>query len=415
MGQSAHPGRRSGWAGAFTTTLALAAGVGLVGCSPSSAAATTVLRGVIGTTVIHADGTTTGGVSGLHVHPGDVVRTAVGGRAELVTRGRVVYVGSQAALQVLDGVHQQLRHGAVVVDAQRGPGLDLQVAGLDVSAPAGAAVRAERSVMVRVGALAGRADVASGTGRTLTVSALHQAMVSGDALPDDTTPLQLTDDDGEAHAVPDLVRDDQTLIGLARGLDSVGGSTAAVVSASWHGVLTPAPRGAGRSERLLPAIIAAAGSRAGVDDRYHRAVDLRQAGGSWGVVARLVGVRASGAVAALAAFERTQPPGQVGSVAAVLAVAGGGAGGTGRGANGGGTGGLGHGGPGTGGGTGTGGGGGGGSPTPTPSPGPAAGLLRTVDNTVGQVLSILPTPIPTPSHSALPGPAITLPGLSIQP
>ena len=122
------------------------------------------------------------------------------------------------------------------------------MAGLAVAIPAGSAIRAERSVTVRVAALAGRADVTSAAGRTLTIDSLHQAMVGGDALPDNTTPLQLTDDDGEAHAVPDLVRDDETLNGLASGIDSTGPATARVVASSWHGPLS-APPGLGRAER----------------------------------------------------------------------------------------------------------------------------------------------------------------------
>jgi hypothetical protein len=166
---------------------------------------------------------------------------------------------------------------------------------------------------------------------------------------------------------------------------------------------------------LLPAVIAATGSAAGADQRYSRAVDYRKAGGSWGVIAHLLGVPAQNVVATLAAFERTQPPGQIGSVAAVLASvsaagngAGGGSHGGGRdtGNNGGGQD------------TGTTGGHGSGGPAPTPSPSSGGGtvgqLVGTVDNTVGQVLSILPTPVPTPTptKTALPLP-IPLPSVNL--
>jgi hypothetical protein len=414
MGQTVHPGRRArGFA--LLAAGSLAATPFLTGCSSSVAAAPTTLQGVLGASVVHTDGTTRTAVDGLTLRPGDVVRTGSAGRAELVTRNRVVYVGSQAAVQVVDGTHQVLRLGGVVADAQQGaPDLDIAVAGLDVHTPPGSAVRAERSVTSRIGALAGPVDVTTSAGRRLTIDALHQAMVGGDALPDSTTPLRLTDDDGEAHAVPDLVRDDETLNGLARGIDSTGPSTTRVVEASWSGPLT-APRGVDRSERLLPAVIAATGSAAGADQRYSRAVDYRKAGGSWGVIAHLLGVPAQNVVATLAAFERTQPPGQIGSVAAVLASvsaagngAGGGSHGGGRdtGNNGGGQD------------TGTTGGHGSGGPAPTPSPSSGGGtvgqLVGTVDNTVGQVLSILPTPVPTPTptKTALPLP-IPLPSVNL--
>jgi hypothetical protein len=264
MGQSAHPGRRVGRLAAPTAVLALGAsvlggGVLLSGCSTSVASADTFLQGVAAVSVVHSDGSTLQGADDLRLRPGDVVRTGPGGRAELVTRDRVVYLGSDASMQVLDGERQALRHGAAVVDAQDGPGLTLQVAGLTVSTPDGSAVRAERSVTVRIGTLAGAADVESATGRLLTFPAMHQTIVGGDALPDDTTPLQLTNDDGEARTVPDLVRDDQTLIGLARGIDSTGPATSRIITVGTRIPLAPTPAGAARSERLLPAVIAAAG------------------------------------------------------------------------------------------------------------------------------------------------------------
>src|SRR4051794_16894083 len=111
MGQSAHPGRRRGGRCALFAAVALAGGPFLAGCSTSVAAATTTLRGALAATVIHSDGSTIPGIDGLRLRPGDVVRTAAGGRAELVTRSRIVYVASQAAVQVVDGEHQQLRTG----------------------------------------------------------------------------------------------------------------------------------------------------------------------------------------------------------------------------------------------------------------------------------------------------------------
>jgi hypothetical protein len=392
----------------------------LTGCSSSVASATTSLRGVLAATVVHTDGSSRPAINGLALHPGDVVRTGDGGRAELVTQKRVVYVGSDAAIQVVDGLHQVLRAGAIVADAQAGPDLDLTVASLDVSVPAGSATRAERSVTSRIAALAGPTDVRSTAGRRLTIDVLHQAVVGGDALPDTTTPLRLTDDDGEAHAVPTLVRDDETLNGLARGMDSTGPSTARVITASADFTTQPAPSGVGRSERLLPAVIAATGSSSGAEQRYTRAVDYRKAGGSWGVIAHLLGVQARNVVATLAAFERTQPPGRIGSVSAVLASAG-------IAPDGGGT----HATDGTrrtggsrqGSDTADNGGQPSGGPSPSPSPsssGPVGTVLDTVNDTVGDVLSLLPKPTPSPTQAAhgptLPVPLpVPLPSVSLPP
>ena len=421
MGQIAHAGRarratpgRRARAGLALT--GLAAGGVLTGCSSSVASAPTILQGVVAATVVHADGSTVGGYDGLKLAPGDVVHTAPNGRAELVTRNRVVYLGSEAADQVVNGEAQSLRAGAVVVDAMHGPGLDLRVAGLDVSAPSGSGVRAERSVLVRIAALAGHADVTSSTGRRLTVAALHQAMTGGDALPDSTTPLQLTDDYGEAQTVPDLVRDDETLNGLARGIDSVGQATFRVVTAALQRPLAPSPPGIGRrgrSEKLLPAVIAAAGPSNEVTNRYDTAVADREAGGSWGVVAHLVGVRASGVVAALAAFERTQPNGQIGSVRAVLASVSNPDRGNGNLGNGPGT--HGNGNNGDNGNNGGANGGPSGTPSPSPTPnGPLKIVGKTVGKTVNKVIGLLPTPPPTLGPLPLPSiplPKITVPGL----
>jgi hypothetical protein len=385
MGQSAHPGR----ARVALTVAALAAATTVTGCSSSLKSATTVLTGVAAATVVHTDGSSAAAVPGLRLRPGDLVRTGAGGRAELVTRSRHVYLGSEASLQVLDGENQQLRHGALVVDAQHGSGLDLRVAGLDVSAPAGTAVRVERSVTVRLGALSGSTRVVSGTGRSLHVPALRQVIVGGDALPDSTAPLRLTDDDGEAHAVPDLVHDDEAINGLARGIDGTGSATASVVTASWHGPLTRTPSGVGRSERVLPVVIASAGPASDAIHRYRTAVALRSQGGSWGVVAHVLGVGSARVVDQLALLERTQKPGSIGDAQQVLAAIAQAAVGNGSGR-----------GPGDGGGTdgnGNGGGNGGPHPSPSPSSSPSQQPVDTIGQTVGKVLSLVPTPTGSPT------------------
>ena len=393
MGQSAHPGRTR----AAIAAVGVVVATSLTGCSSSLASATTVLTAVVDASVVHADGSTAAAVDGLRLHSGDVVRTGSGGRAELVTRARHVYLGSQGSLQVVDGEHQQLRHGALVVDAQHGSGLTLDVAGLAVSAPAGTALRAERSVTVRLGALAGTSHVVSTTGRALDLAALHQVVVGGDALPDSTTPLRLTDDDGESHAVPALVHDDQSLVGLARGIDGSGAATARVVTTAWHGPSIHTPAGVARSEGVLPVVIAAAGPAAEAAHRYSSAVALRKAGGSWGVVAHLLGVGASRVVDELAVLQRTQTPGTLGNAQQILAAIAAGSGASGGGAAGGGGSGGGNGGNSGGGGTGGGGGGGGDNPRPSPSPSSSQQPLDTVSQTVGQVLSLVPTPTATPT------------------
>src|SRR3954451_7685210 len=390
MGQSAHPGRTR----AAIAAAGVIAATTITGCSSSLASATTVLAGVTGASVVHPDGSTAAAVNGLRLRPGDVVRTGLGGRAELVTRARQVYVGSQASVQVLDGEHQQLRHGAMVVDAQHGSGVSLRVAGVEVTTPAGTALRAERSVTVRLGALAGRSHIVSSTGRSLDLPSLHPVVVGGDALPELTTPVRLTDDDGESHAVPVLVGDDESLVGLAGGIAGPGAATAEVVTAAWRGPTARTPAGVARSERVLPVVIAAAGPAADAAHRYRSAVALRTAGASWGVVAHLLGVGASRVVDELAVLQRTQAPGTIGNVRQVLAAVTGGAAPADGGQRGGGPQDSGNGSSGGG----PGGGGAGGShPQPTPSPSSTQQPLDTVQQTVSQVLSLVPTPTSTPT------------------
>ena len=385
MGQIAHIGRSRPSRAVTLVGAALLATPLLTGCGSSLASATTTLAGVKDAQVVHADGTVIAAVDGLRLRAGDVVRTASAGRAELHTRGRVVYEASDAAVQVLDGARSDLRHGAVVVDTQHGPGLSLTVAGLRVNAHSGGALRAERSVTVRLASLAGHADVTSSTGRHLDVGALTQAVVGGDALPDSTasTPLRLTDDDGEARSVPPLVRDDLALNSLAAGIDNTGDHTARVVSAAWHNGLESLPSGVARSEQLLPVVIAAA-SGGDTKSHYDRAVALRQAGASWGVVAHRLGTTSAAVLAALQAFEKGAANGQVGTVPAALrylaAVGVGSANGTGGNGNGGG-----HGSP----------NGGGTSGSPRPSPSPTS--TDPVNGTIDKVLKLLPTPVPTPT------------------
>src|SRR4051812_2189935 len=404
MGQTARnrakPTSRSSRAGAVALACGLLVAGTVTGCGSPLSAATTTLRGVVDASVVHANGAVVTAVNGLHLRRGDVVRTGPHGRAELQTRGRAIYEGSDAALQMIDGARADLRHGAVVVDAQHGPGLSMSLAGLQVLTGSGSAVRAERSVTVRLGALAGSVAVDSQTGRHLQITPLSQAIVGGDALPDTTadSPLRLTDDDGEARAVPVLVRDDLALNSLAAGIDNTGDSTVRLVTAAWHSGLESLPSGVGRSEQVLPVVIAAA---AGGDVRsgYANAVALRRHGGSGGVVAHRLHTTSAAVLAALSVFEKGAATGQVGTVTAALDFL------SGPGAN---SNGSGRGNPGAGS---RGGHGSTSSPHPRPSASPSSSP-DVVGGTIDRVLKLLPTPLPT-ATSLLPVQLPSLPALPL--
>src|SRR4051795_11732667 len=106
MGQTARnrakPTSRSSRAGAVALACGLLAGT-VTGCGSPLSAATTTLHGVVDASVVHANGVVVAAVEGLRLRRGDVVRTGPQGRAELRTRGRVVYEGSAAAVQMIDG------------------------------------------------------------------------------------------------------------------------------------------------------------------------------------------------------------------------------------------------------------------------------------------------------------------------
>jgi hypothetical protein len=385
--------------------LVAAVGTGVVltrGSVPIAKAATT-LADVRDAQVIAPDGHTVPGRDGQRVANGDVVRTGRTGSAELVTRGRVVYVDHSAAVAVIDGAHQQLRAGGAVIDAQHGPGLLVDLVGDSLAVPTGSATEATRSVSVHVGSLAGSSQITSATARRLTIPPLAQSVVNGDALPASTTPLHLSDDAAEAKAVPTLVNDDVALQDLARGIDSSGRAAAHVIDTSWTGTESAMPTAAPRSERVLPMVIADATPAAGgsTQDRYDHVVDWRRAGGSWGVVVQLLSAHASAVQAKFAALLRNQPTGQIGTVSfqSLAAPA--------RGTT--------HSpttssappststSPPT---TGTSPGGGhhGGTPLPTPSPKPVRKVVTTGQRVVGPVLGLLPVkllpkPEPNPTSS----------------
>jgi hypothetical protein len=381
--------------------------------------ATTTLTQVHDATLVAPDGRSTRARVGERVPSGDVVRTGRAGSAELVTRGRTVYLEANAAIAVINGARQQLRTGRAVVDALHGPALRLAIATDNVEIPAGSATEAQRSVSVQIGSLAGPAQASSTTGRQLRIPNLGEATVDGDALPATTTPMHLTDAAAEAAVVPALVSDDVNLNELARGIDASGGAAAAVVETAWTGTTSAMPKSTPTSERVLPMVIADAASAAGGtrEGRYDRVVSWRRAGGSWGVLAALLKTDAGAVEAAFNTLQGHQPTGRIGTVSVQsLAKPRVHAGQPGAKSS--------HGPAGRSGTTApassppaSGGGHHGGAPAPTPTPtptpstGPVTTVVGTVTGVVGTVVGLLPTlppkllpiPLPTPTGGLVGG------------
>jgi hypothetical protein len=387
--------------------------VGLSGCGDHPAAATenTAVRDAV---VVAADGTTSAAHVGQRLRSGESLRTAAaalaaagrpakpGGAAILSTGGRQSYVGADTLYSVRsDGA--ELRRGAVIVDARRGPRASYDVGITSVALPKGSVVRIERTAAVRVGVLVGSVDLRSDDGGRLAVDRYHQAVIVGRVLPARATALTLTDDPAERQVVPDLVADDVALQGAARALDTSPDGAAIVAAATRIGYVAPASLSSGAtvtnavattpqpSEVALPVAIARAArgtDATAVAQATRVALGLRKEKGSWGVVARLVGTTSGGVSNALDALLGTTPSGgPVGPVGGqpgggpVITLPGGGSGGSGTPSS---------------------------NPTPrpssgsprptaTPSPSSSPGVVEQVEDVVGRL-----TPSPLPSLPAAP-------------
>lgn len=281
----------------------LLAGAGLAVVRRSAdAAAATRLAVARDTVVVSRDGRSRPAVAGEQVADGVVVRTGAGGAADLVTAGRVVRLGGGSAYRVDDGVRGVLQRGAAYLDLRRGPPLRLTLDRLAVRVPAGALARVERGIADRVVAYTGTVRAEVSAGRGVDVRPLHQELVSASVLPASTGPLRLVPDGWDRAAVPDVVRLDQRIRELAVGLDAMPVAVEAVAALPAD-VLAGLPAEAG--EPASGPLLAVALARAARATRPGLAVEVRQlraAGGSWGVVARLVGADGDRIGAALSAL-----------------------------------------------------------------------------------------------------------------
>lgn len=270
-------------------------GACLSGCGAPASAASTALAQAVHTAVVLPSGRTVNGWPGELLAQGAVVRTGPAGRAILDTGGRMVWLGANSTLRVVDGTQQSLRAGSVVIDARSGPPLRLQVSNWAISPAPGSAVRVVATFATRVGVLVGSARIVGSVGSE-QVFALHQLLATALALPSgDLPPLQLTDDRAEKSVAPGLVADDVYLRAEALDIDTTPSFASGLERAARVAVqaafVRSAPQAA--SESVLPLLIAkAARGGGGLIARYRRALALRQAGGSWGVIAHLLGARA---------------------------------------------------------------------------------------------------------------------------
>lgn len=293
VGQIGHsPGRRATSSVAVLAAGSLLAAVGLAACGTDVAKADTVLRAVRATTVQLADGSTRPADDGMTVPKGATVTTAPGGSASLVTAGRVVLLGSDTAVAVLDGRREQLRRGLVMIDAREAGDLELDAGAGTVTAKRGAITRVERDALLRVASFRRGVTVrAAGRRATVGVPELRQVQVPYGGLPGRVTALGLTRDSWERRYALDLVTTDVDLTGLADGLDRNAETNSAVSRALPATFRDDAGLADGerRSDRTLGYLLAGAARRGGdAEQRYGQVRRLRAEGGSWGVVAAIV-------------------------------------------------------------------------------------------------------------------------------
>ena len=298
-------GQRGPWrsAGAVGVAASLLAAGALALWSPNPAAADTVVETAQGAQIISSGGQAQPARRGDVVPRGATVQTTGTGQATLLTAGRETWIGAASAVRVDDGARQEVTAGSIMVDARRAAALTLLTDVAEVSVARGALVRVERGPMLRVAQFAGSSAVVPHGRRARTaVAALYQVQVARGGLPGPVTALALTSDRWERAMVGDLVSEDADLTHLAAGLDgpgAAGQAVLAVLPASLQSI-APVPAGAPRSEQGLAwGLAAGAATGTAVEPtalaaRYAQVRQLRGEGGSWAVVARLVGADTGG-------------------------------------------------------------------------------------------------------------------------
>ena len=273
--------------------LVLLAGVVAAALRPGTAGADTVLHRGDDVVVRLADGAERPLDVGASV-PGGAVVVAGRDGAVLRTRDRDTWLGAGSEVAVVDGARQELREGLVMVDARRGPALELTTVAAEVTTPEGAVSRVERSSLLRVGAYDGEPVTVTPAGRSATtpVPRDHQVQVPQGGLPGRVTPLVLTPGDPYERALaPLLVGADEALRAVAGRLDEPGPTSDAVSAAALRDLTEgdDLPTGAPVSERALAYLLARTADDVAVVPGYAVVRGLRGDGGSWGVVADLVG------------------------------------------------------------------------------------------------------------------------------
>lgn len=247
-------------------------------------------------------GVTSPAVAGERISPGEILTTAdvPGAGVRLDSGGRWVLLGPDSTLVVLGRSAYSLPRGSLVADQFAGPALDVVSQGVTAVA-ASARLRVDAAFVVRVGCYTGSVKLTSSAGRQLPLSALEEALVSGDSLPQAPSPLVLLDDSLDTAIAPLLVSENKVLDQLGAELDSapVRAHRGPAAAARAYPTRLLGPAGATAEQRWLPLAIGESGRGGSRAQRVARARNLRAEGASWAVVARLLSAPLSRVVVAV--------------------------------------------------------------------------------------------------------------------
>jgi len=292
---------------ALATAVVLGCAAGLGACGPQRGDAVTVLTAASGAFVADPAGVEHPALEGERLRAGERVRSTTG-RPVLGTGGRRTTLAPASALVLTAPSEYALSFGALVLDRRRGPAVVLHAGQVQISELGRTAVRVERGFSVRVAVYGGGGAAVRVAARGRALPALSEVIIPGASLPAQPAPLALRDDLLDVVADPPLVADDVALRRRADGLDGPGGAVVATgLRAALPRVLPAAlvaPNGsAALSERVLPVAIATSARGSRPAQAYDTVRSIRSAGGSWGVIAALVGAplgAVEGAITALA-------------------------------------------------------------------------------------------------------------------
>ncbi|MBC7375671.1 MAG: hypothetical protein H7323_16905, partial [Frankiales bacterium] len=282
----------------------LLSAVGVAALRSGTANADTVLAAGSDAVLVLPDGASRPAVVGERVPRGAIVRAGLTG-ARLDTRDRRVYLGRDSTVTVVDGARQRLGAGFVFIDATDGPGVELDTTAAVVTAADASLVRVDGGPLLRVGVLRGSPASVRAVDRraAIDVPRYYQTQVATGGLPSEASPLLLTGDRYEQELARELYDADRDLNALARRLDTTGSAGPVVLSVLSRAVPTEtAVAGAPASERALGLLMATAVDASQVSQAYARVRSLRSSGGSWGVVAAIVGATPNEVSAVLGAL-----------------------------------------------------------------------------------------------------------------